>query len=96
MRLIDADELIEEINSYQYDTVNSEIRKIERAAKAHICELVEKQPVAYDVNKVMDQLEELREEILSDTAYDNDTVNHYLDYADLIIEVVKSGGIDKA
>lgn len=49
---------------------------------------------AYDVDKVVERLEELREEILSDTAYDNDTVNYYLGYADLMIEVVKSGGTE--
>lgn len=49
---------------------------------------------AYDVDKVVEQLEEMREEMLTDTAYDNDTVNHYLGYADLMIEIVKSGGIE--
>ncbi len=55
---------------------------------------IDEQPVAYDVDKVVEQLEELREEILSDTVYDNDIVNHYLGYSDLMIEVVKSGGIE--
>ncbi len=49
---------------------------------------------AYDVDKVVEQLEEMREEMLMDTAYDNDTVNHYLGYADLMTEAVKSGGIE--
>ena len=48
---------------------------------------------AYDVDKVVEQLEVMREEMLTDTAYDNDTVNHYLDYVDLMNEIVKSGGI---
>lgn len=48
-------------------------------------------PTAHDAGKVVERLDELREEILSDTAYDNDTVNHYLDYIDLMIENVKSG-----
>lgn len=51
-------------------------------------------PAAYDVDKVVERLEELRDEILSDMAYDNDTVNHYLGYADLMIEAVKSGGVE--
>lgn len=49
---------------------------------------------AYDVDMVVERLEELREEILSDTEYDNDTVNYYLGYADLMIEAVKSGGMN--
>lgn len=50
-------------------------------------------PTTYDLDKVVERLEEMREEMLTDTAYDNDTVNHYLGYADLMIEAVKSGGI---
>lgn len=46
-----------------------------------------KVPAAYDVDKIVE-----RNEILSDTEYDNDTVNHYLDYADFMIETVKYGG----
>lgn len=56
-------------------------------------EAIEELPTAYDVDKVMERLNELREEILSDTSYCNDTVNHYLGYADLMIEAVKFGGI---
>lgn len=53
--------------------------------------LIKEQPTAYDVDKVVERMEEIREEILSDTAYDNETVNHYLGYTDLMIEFVKSG-----
>lgn len=53
--------------------------------------LIKEQPTAYDVDKVVERMEEIREEILSDTAYDNETVNHYLEYTDLMIEFVKSG-----
>lgn len=55
---------------------------------------IEEQPTAYNVDKVVEQLEEMREEMLMDTAYDNDTVNHYLGYADLMTEAVKSGCIE--
>lgn len=54
MRLIDADALLEEVNSYVFDTVNTDTRRGEHAAKAHICELIEKQPTAYDVDKVLE------------------------------------------
>lgn len=88
MRLIDADEFKKQIagmtiaNNYPADKANK------------MCELIDCQHTAYDVDKVMEHMEELREEILSDTAYDNDTVNHYLGYADLMIEAVKSSGIE--
>lgn len=109
MRLIDADELIEEINSYQYDTVNSEIRKIEHTVKAHICELVEKQPTAYDMDKVVERLEELiNKEYEKESNCDE---NGFCDGEEIFddgvmqgryeayrksLEIVKSGGIDKA
>ena len=60
----------------------------------HLEEAIAEQPVAHDVDKVVERLNELREEILSDTSYCNDTVNHYLGYADLMIEAVKSGCIE--
>ena len=41
------------------------------------------------VDETIGQLEEIREEILDDTKYDNDTVNHYLGYVDLMIETIK-------
>lgn len=57
--------------------------------------ILDNQPTAYDVDKIVERLEEMREEILSGTEYDNDTVNYYLDYADSMIDIVKSGGISK-
>lgn len=88
MRLIDADEFKKQIagmsivNNYPADKANK------------MCELIDCQPIAYDVDKVVEQMEEMREEMLMDTAYDNDTVNHYLGYADLMTEAVKSGCIE--
>ena len=41
------------------------------------------------VDETIGQLEEIREEILDDTKYDNDTANHYLGYVDLMIETIK-------
>lgn len=83
MRLIDADYLKKVLKS-DSGTV----------AENTFLELIDTIPTAYDVDKVVEQLEEMREEMLTDTAYDNDTVNHYLGYADLMIEAVKSGGIE--
>lgn len=87
MRLIDADEFKEIILTYG-DAGYGALR-IEK-----LSELIDSQSTADDVDKVLERFEELREEILSDTAYDNDIVNHYLGYVDLMIEAVKSGGIE--
>lgn len=82
MRLIDADELSEVIKKQSTSSLT----------KGIIEQFIKSQPTAYDVDKVVERLEEIREEILTDTAYDNDTVNYYLEYADLMIEDVKVGG----
>lgn len=41
------------------------------------------------VDKTIERLEEIREEILNDTKYDNDTINYYLGYVDLMLETIK-------
>ncbi len=86
MRLIDADKL-----KMCYTGTNGLDDKAEYFS---IRKMIDLQHTAYDVDKVAKQLEELREEILLDTSYDNDTVNHYLGYVDLMIEAVKSGDIE--
>ena len=86
MRLIDADSLLVNMDKGIQGTAREYLKFYQMA--------VNDEPNAYDVDKVVERLEELREEILSDTEYDNDTVNHYLDYADLMIEAVKSGCIE--
>lgn len=79
MRLIDADELKKQIvgmtiiNNYSSNKTNA------------LCDLIDAQPTAYDVDKIVERLEEFSEEMeqfkcsgmLSD-----------------MIEVVKAGGID--
>lgn len=86
MRLIDADSLFVNMDKGIQGTAREYLKFYQMA--------VNDEPTAYDVDKVVERMEELRDEILSDTAYDNDTVNHYLGYADLMIEVVKFGGIE--
>lgn len=83
---------IESVSDFQDDNKSEESYIVQGLFEAF--ELIGNVPTAYDVDKVVEKLEELREEILSDTAYDNDTVNHYLGYADLMIEAVKSGGVE--
>lgn len=88
MRLIDADKFKQQIAA----AIIRDNLVVEKGNS--MCNLIDKQPTAYDVDKVVEKLEELREEILQDTAYDNDTVNHYLGYADLMIEAIKSVGVE--
>ncbi len=91
MKLIDADDVYRyiktEINPYGKPFQGS---AYELGLK--IMEHIEKMSATYDVDKVAERLEEIREEILTDTAYDNDTVNHYLGYVDLMVEIVNEGG----
>lgn len=48
--LIDRNILLGEINKYTYDAESAEAMRIEHIVKAHICELIEKQPaVHYEV-----------------------------------------------
>ena len=53
------------------------------------CELIRRQPTAYDVDKVVEQLEELRKEC-EDPLQDYDP-NYFSDKA---IEITKGGGVD--
>lgn len=95
--LISRSALLEEINNFSMrvtGSANTMALVIMDETKKSIMRMVEEQPDVYDVDKVVEQLEEMREEMLMDTAYDNDTVNHYLGYADLMTEAVKSGGIE--
>ena len=52
-RLIDADKLIEELNK------NSIFRTVTNAEGKSAIEIIEQQPTAFDVDKVVEQLEEL-------------------------------------
>ncbi len=105
--LISRSALIKEINEHMKNVYECDIESVSdfqdgnNSEESYIVqglfeafELIGNVPTAYDVDKVVERLEELREEILSDTEYESDTVNHYLDYADLMIEAVKSGCIE--
>lgn len=84
MRLIDADELKKELYQQWFMDILLTQRNSEDMFYA-LAKKIDKQPTAYDVDKVVAQLEEYREEMeqfkcggmLSD-----------------MIEVVKAGGID--
>lgn len=93
MRLIDADKFKKQIagmaiaNNYPADKANK------------MCELIDLQSTAYDVDKVVDQLEKSSNDVLSNIfAYEED--DHKGIYNDGLsngyekaIEIVKSGGV---
>lgn len=82
MRLIDADK----VNFNEVFVGASEFAQDTRYV-AQI--LINRQPIAYDVDKVVEQLEELRKEC-EDPLQDYDP-NYYIDKA---IEITKGGGVD--
>ena len=77
MRLIDADNLV--FNGRQYNS--SQMKAI--------LDFVDVQPTAYDPDKVVEQLEELRKEC-EDPLQEYDP-NYFIDKA---IEIVKGGGVE--
>lgn len=84
MRLIDADEFKKQIagmaivNNYPADKANK------------ICELIDMCPTAYDVNKVKERLNELKE------IYPVGNGNYeYAVRSDKAIEIVEAGGINE-
>lgn len=82
MRLIDADK----INFNEVFVGASELAQDTRYV-AQI--LINRQPTAYDVDKVVEQLEEFRKEC-EDPLQDYDP-NYFIDKA---IEITKGGGVD--
>ena len=83
MRLIDADKLIKKIDGYTR-TNNVEFN----IACKYIIEVVKEQPTAFDVDKVVEQLE--KESYYTDIETDREVVN--LNKAS---EIVKEGGTDE-
>lgn len=77
MRLIDADNL------------NFKGQKYNKSQIKAILDFIDTQPTAYDVDKVVEQLEELRKEC-EDPLQDYDP-NYFIDKA---IEITKGGGVD--
>ena len=88
MNLIDADKLIEEINNLGwrlYDTLTLKGLSI-------ALETIKEQPTAFDVDKVVKQLEELKEwEDVDGKAYYTMSEKQVINKA---IKIVKRGGID--
>lgn len=94
MRLIDADEFKKQIagaaivNNYPADKANK------------ICELIDCQTTAYDVDKVAKRLEEMRDTITHNISLNSQGKNvdeeilNEISHYQKIIKIVKSGGIE--
>lgn len=92
MRLIDADEFEKQIagmailNNYPPSKANA------------LCELIDRQPTAYDPDKVIEKLQVLSDKADDDIAVcEADTCQYYDGYGDRLdraIEIVKRGGRD--
>lgn len=98
MRLIEADKLMKELGECFYDTTNPEARRAAHDTMA-LCErLIREQPTAYDVDKVVEQLEELREMVPVNRLLDDIIKDKPKELGQLMayrkaIEIVKSGGM---
>lgn len=94
MRLVDADKLIEDIYSNAYACTNDEINKILHKQLETNINVINNQPTAYDVAKVIKQLEE---RLFSAEVYNDDLdgcdIDDLLCMGD-VIEIVEVGGID--
>ena len=92
MRLIDADELIKYIKIWEIGTSISSDQK-------EFIDCVNEQPTAFDVNKVMEQLEEEKKRAFKLCLGTNDSTQR-LKYIEkeqtiaLAIEIVKGGGVE--
>ena len=95
MRLIDADELIKILEEYANDKDSQAIYAEERLRLIlGDCKIeIEKFPTAYDVDKVVEQLEERIKNFKSLNS-DDEIVDVAVKEIQRDIEIVKSGGIE--
>ena len=95
MRLIDADALLEQYNlkdatKYGNKDVEQQARSYSTMMLYEIADMIEDAPTAYDPDKVVEQLEELK------------TINVDISFGtiirtlrkDVVLEIVKGGGVD--
>lgn len=105
MRLIDADKLLEELNSFSMritGSANAMALAVMYETKKSIAKMVDEQPTAYDVDKVVEQLEKLNRAEKSRAAeYDEAGRLDMMDIHDAKAEtyrnsrrIVKSGSIE--
>ena len=92
MRLIDADELIKYIKIWEIGTSISSDQK-------EFIDCVNEQPTAYDADKVVEQLEELKMRYFLTIANTGDAdkdcaYKNIANTIDKAVEIVKGGGVD--
>lgn len=103
MRLIDADLLIKEIRKWYWDEQKRKVAQEDINPADLFTSLaittVEKQPTAYDVDKVVEHLEEIKEVMTSPAS--KDCFGDECEYQDCTvciisraIEAVKGGGVE--
>ena len=92
MRLVDADSLIDRLNERK--SREHGIRNI--ADILRVKSFIEEQPTAYDIDKVVEKLEQLADESYEAfcIAFNSDDRAEYDAYTNAI-EIVKQGGIGK-
>ena len=87
MRLIDADKLLNKIDAYMCGSQDVMFVK----------ELIKEQPTAFNVDKVVEQLEKSHfhtESTFDDDGYCNDDSEEVVNLNEAI-EIVKAGGVDE-
>ena len=89
--LLSRSALIEEMKKTETEYENSMIYPSWWSA----LNIISKQPTAYDVDKVVEELFEERTKILLSNDYECKIINYCLDNFDKAIEIVKQGGIRK-
>lgn len=91
MSLIDADELKKELYQQWFMDILLTQRKSEDMFYA-LAQKIDAQPTAYDVDKVVEQLE--TEDSKIEIQYENNYEKGLLDGIGKAIEIVKGGGVD--
>ena len=94
MRLIDADLIKAELQE-KYCKIRLNCRECFDMFGKDVCDIIDEQPTAYDVDKVINELENkmFSAELYGDE-WDGQTVNNLLCMGD-VYEIVKGGGIDE-
>lgn len=101
MRLIDADKSLEDMKvqlekALEDESISKDDALVIMTSAIALKEFVKRQPTAYDIDKIVKQLEELQERHPYKVAGDYDTYSQYNQAwescSDQAIEIVKKGG----
>jgi len=97
MRLIDADKLILHLNDFMLQQSPIDVQDIESIKVSAVIKdcikAVDEQPTAYDVDKVLEQLEN-EKKFWNDATYNKEIGKQKARSYAYAIEIVKGGGID--